>query len=306
MKAAKQRIAFIGAGNMGKPMIRRLVEAGYQVSVSVRRPEARLATESLGAVVFDSPAEAAAQADFVLTNVISTNDVEEVLFGAHGAVAVIKSGCVCIDFSTISPLAVGEIARRVRIQGGDFIDAPVSGGVKGAEAGTLSIMVGGEQETLDRAMPVLACLGQKITHIGPSGSGQVAKACNQLVQVINIQGIAEALHFANAMQADPLKVLEAISAGMAGSKMLDLMGPKMAKRDYTAGIEARLHAKDFKLVTEAVDGLGLSMPATRATQRQLMCLLDEGWGHDDTSSLLRVLDIQSGERSANTSGPVAQ
>lgn len=300
MNTQEQYIGFIGAGNMGKPMIRHLVEAGYRVTVSLRREEARPEIERLGAIAVATPAEAAAQADFLLTNVTSTHDVEEVLFGTHGATLTMKSGCILIDFSTISPLAVGDIARRVKDHGGEFLDAPVSGGITGAKAGTLSIMVGGNLAALECARPILACLGKTITHIGISGAGQVAKACNQLVQVINIEGIAEAFQLATRMHVNPSRVLSAISAGMAGSKMLDLMGPKMAARNFSAGIEARLHAKDFGLVGQTIDQLGISMPAAAAVRAQLEQLLAEGWGYDDTSSLLRVLEVQSANNGAST------
>ncbi len=298
--SVKENIAFIGAGSMGRPMIRHLLLAGYCVTVFVRRAEVRADIKALGALIADSPAKAAKQADFVLTNVTSTSDVEEVLFGHDGVVTANLKGAVCIDFSTISPFAAPEIARRLATHGLHFLDAPVSGGVKGAEAGTLSIMVGGDEAVLGKVMPVLACLGKTITHIGPNGAGQVAKACNQLVQVINIQGIAEAMQFARCMHADPWRVLEAISVGMAGSKMLDLMGPKMASRDFAAGIEARLHAKDFGLIVDAVDKLQIPMPATQTVYRQLQRLMENGWGGDDTSSLLRVIESQASERNAKT------
>lgn len=294
-----QRIGFIGAGNMGKPMIRHLVEAGYRVTVSVRREEARVEIMRLGATVVGTPAEAAAGANFLLINVTTTSDVEAVLFGAIGATGTLKPGCIVIDFSTISPLAVGHIADRVRNCGGEFLDAPVSGGIKGAEAGTLTIMVGGDPAILERARPIFLCLGQTITHVGVNGAGQVAKACNQLVQVINIEGIAEAFQFAARMHVNPSRVLSAISAGMAGSKMLDLVGPKMASRNFSAGIEARLHAKDFGLVCHAIDEMGICMPATNVVRTQLERLLADGWGSDDTSSLLRVLEVQSVESHAS-------
>ena len=283
-------LAFIGAGSMGRPMIRHLVAAGHRVLVSVRRPEARAAVESLGAVPVDSPAVAARDASFVLTNVTTTGDVEEVLLGAAGAAGTARRGTLCIDFSTISPLATRDIAARLEAQGLSLLDAPVSGGVRGAEAATLSIMVGGSTADLARARPLLAVLGRVITHVGPAGAGQVAKACNQIVQVVNIEGIAEAMHFATALGADPHRVLTAISAGMAGSKMLDLMGPKMADRDFAAGIEARLHAKDFGLVAEVAARAGLDLPAVARVRVQLDRLVGLGWGRDDTSSLLRVLE----------------
>lgn len=295
MSAERQIVGFIGAGNMGRPMIRHLVAAGFSVSVYVRRPAARTEVEQLGARAVDSPAEAAVRSSFLLTNVTSTADVESVLFGVNGVCVSMPAGGICIDFSTISPTAVRDIASRLQGHGLAFLDAPVSGGIKGAVAGNLSIMVGGEPVVLERARALLSCLGTTITHVGPNGAGQVAKACNQLVQVINIQGIAEAMQFATSMQVDPIRVLAAISAGMAGSKMLDLMGPKMATLDFSAGIEARLHAKDFELVADAVDGLGIPMPAMQATRAQLQRLLVEGWGRQDTSSLLRVLDVQATE-----------
>lgn len=284
------KIGFIGAGNMGRPMIRHLVAAGYPVTVSVRRPGARGTVAALGAKPVSTPAEAARDACYVLTNVTTSSDVEEVLLGAGGTVREAPAGAVFIDFSTISPLAARDLAGRVESLGKEFLDAPVSGGVRGAEAATLSIMVGGRPDVFDRAHPLLAVLGRVVTHVGPGGSGQLAKACNQIVQVVNIQGIAEAMHFAAALGGDLQKILAAISAGMAGSKMLDLMGPKMAARDFRAGIEARLHAKDFGLVRDVARQAGLRLPAVEQVQGQLEQLLAHGWGTEDTSSLLRVME----------------
>jgi len=289
---AREKVAFVGAGNMGRPMIRHLVTAGYRVAVSVRRPSARDAVAALGAEPVDSPAAAARGASFVLTNVTTTSDVEEVLLGADGAALAAPRGTICIDFSTISPLATRGISGRLEAMGLHMLDAPVSGGVAGATAATLSIMVGGRPEVFQRAEPLFTVLGRVVTHIGGSGAGQVAKACNQIVQVVNIQGIAEAMLFAGAFGVDQSKVLAAISAGMAGSKMLDLMGPKMAARNFSAGIEARLHAKDFGLIREVSEEAGVVLPVTARVDEQLRRLLDLGWGSDDTSSLLRVLEAQ--------------
>jgi 3-hydroxyisobutyrate dehydrogenase-like beta-hydroxyacid dehydrogenase len=286
----RESIAFVGAGSMGRPMIRHLACAGHRVVVSVRRPEARPDVVALGAEVADSPAEAAREASFVFTNVTSTPDVEQVLFGPAGAASAAPRGAICVDFSTICPVATRRIAGRLEQQGLGMLDAPVSGGVKGAEAASLSIMVGGRPEVFARAVPILGLLGSVITHVGASGAGQVAKACNQIVQVVNIEGIAEAMHFCNALDVEPGKVLAAISAGMAGSKMLDLMGPKMVARDFVAGIQARLHAKDLGLVQEVARRAGLELPAVQRVATQLERLVECGWGTDDTSSLLRVLE----------------
>jgi 3-hydroxyisobutyrate dehydrogenase-like beta-hydroxyacid dehydrogenase len=175
-----------------------------------------------------------------------------------------------------------------------MLDCPVSGGTRGAQAATLSILVGGKAEVLARARPLLSVLGKAITHIGDHGAGQVAKACNQIVQVVTIQGIAEALLFARAQGVDCATVVTALGQGFAGSKMLDLMGPKMASRDFAAGIEARLHHKDYGLIMEAAHDAGLGMPATALVAQQLNALVGQGWGTDDTSSLLRVLEAANG------------
>jgi 3-hydroxyisobutyrate dehydrogenase-like beta-hydroxyacid dehydrogenase len=292
------KIAFVGAGNMGRPMIRHLVAAGYPVTVSVRRPESRATVVALGATAADSPAAAARDASLICTNVTSTPDVDEVLLGVQGAARAAPAGALCMDFSTISPLAVRDIARRVEALGHSFLDAPVSGGVAGAEAATLSIMVGGRAEVFERGRPLLEILGRVVTHVGDSGAGQIAKACNQIVQVVNIEGIAEAMHFAAVLGGDLPRILSAISAGMAGSKMLDLMGPKMAARDFRAGIEARLHAKDFGLVCDVARQAGLELPAAERVRTQLAQLLEHGWGGQDTSSLLRVLEADARHEAA--------
>ncbi len=256
----------------------------------VRRPEAAESARALGAEPFFTPAEAARGASVVFTNVTSSEDVREVLLGENGVIHGAAPGTVCVDHSTISPIVTREIATALAARGIDALDCPVSGGTAGAEAGTLTIMVGGKPEVLESVRPLLALLGKAITYIGGNGAGQVAKLCNQIVQVVNIEGIAEAMHFAAAQQVDTARVLAAISTGFAGSRMLDLMGPKMVARDFAAGIEARLHDKDFGLARDIAQEVGLKLPAMQATSAQLQALMENGWGKDDTSSLLRVLE----------------
>jgi 3-hydroxyisobutyrate dehydrogenase-like beta-hydroxyacid dehydrogenase len=284
------RVGYVGAGAMGAPMIGHLLAAGYRVAVHTRRREAADPLVAKGATWVPSPADAARGARFVCTNVTATQDVEQVLFGPGGVAEGAAPGTVVIDFSTIAAPATREFARRLAQQGVEMLDCPVSGGTMGAQAATLSIMVGGEAAALERARPLLEKLGRTIVHIGPSGSGQVVKACNQIVQVVNIQGIAEAMLFAQRNGVDLGRMLAALQAGMAGSRMLDMMGPKMAERRFEAGIEARLHQKDFGLVVQMTQQLGLSMPATALVSQQLNALVGNGWGRDDTSSLLRVLE----------------
>jgi 3-hydroxyisobutyrate dehydrogenase-like beta-hydroxyacid dehydrogenase len=288
------RIGFIGAGAMGAPMIGHLLDAGHRVVVHTRRRESSEALVTRGASWAATPAEAVREANFICTNVTATADVEQVLFGENGVAGGARAGSVVIDFSTISAVATQDFAARLAERGIEMLDCPVSGGAMGAQAASLSIIVGGKAEVLERARPLLQCLGKTITHIGGNGAGQVVKACNQIVQVVNIQGIAEAMLFAQRNGVDPQKMLSALQAGMAGSRMLDMMGPKMAQRDFTAGIEARLHQKDFGLAIAMTQALGLSMPATALVSQQLNALVGNGWGRDDTSSLLRVLEGLNG------------
>jgi 3-hydroxyisobutyrate dehydrogenase-like beta-hydroxyacid dehydrogenase len=284
------KIALIGLGNMGGAMAHNLLRAGYTLHVYARRPPAMQPFVAAGAHASISPAEAASDADFILTNVTSTADVESVLLGDGGAIETAKPGAIVCDFSTIDATATRRIATTLAAKKIEFLDCPVSGGTKAAEAGALSIMVGGKADVLERARPILEKLGKTISHMGDVGSGQITKACNQIVQVVNIQGIAEAMLFARANGVDTTKVVDALMAGMAGSKMLDLMGRKMAARDFAAGIEARLHAKDFGLVADAAEQQHLPMPAVALVHQQLTQLMVHGWGNMDTCNLLRVLE----------------
>ncbi|AMS33323.1 6-phosphogluconate dehydrogenase [Betaproteobacteria bacterium UKL13-2] len=283
-------VAFIGLGNMGGNMCRHLIAAGHQLRVFARREDAMTPYVELGAVATISPADAANGADFVFTNVTATADVESVLLGASGVIETAAPGTIICDFSTIDATATRAIAAQLAEREIGFMDCPVSGGTKAAEAGTLTIMVGGTDEHMARARPLLEKLGTNIFRMGNVGDGQVTKACNQIVQVVAIQGIAEAMLYAEVNDVDLHKVVEALMSGFAGSKMLGLMGPKMAARDFAAGIEARLHHKDFGLVADAAAKQHLPMPATALVHQQLSKLMEAGWGKMDTCNLLRVLE----------------
>jgi 3-hydroxyisobutyrate dehydrogenase-like beta-hydroxyacid dehydrogenase len=283
-------VAFIGLGNMGGNMCRHLIKAGHQLRVYARREETMAPYVALGAVATSSPADTAAGADFVFTNVTATADVEAVLLGEGGVIETAASGTIVCDFSTIDATATRAIAAQLAEREIEFMDCPVSGGTKAAEAGTLTIMIGGTEDNLAKARPLLEKLGTNIFHMGNVGDGQVTKACNQIVQVVAIQGIAEAMLYAEVNDVDLDKVVEALMSGFAGSKMLGLMGPKMAARDFAAGIEARLHHKDFGLVADAAAKQHLPMPATALVHQQLSKLMEAGWGKMDTCNLLRVLE----------------
>lgn len=291
----QKTIAFIGLGTMGNPMAQHLQKAGYNIRLWARRPEiyetGLKALIDKGAKGCATPKEAANGADVIITMVTNTEDVTSVLLDRDDAViASAARGTVCIDHSTIDPTGARVIAARLKEYGIGFVDAPVSGGVWGAKDGTLAIMVGGDDKDVDIAVPVVETYAKAVTVIGGVGDGQVAKLCNQIAQVITIQGVAEALHFANSNGADCGKVLTAISGGMAGSRMMDLMGPKMVARDFEAGIQARLHAKDLFIVRDAADKTDIELPVVQQTATQLQRLLDNDWGRNDTASLLRILE----------------
>lgn len=290
LKTMPANIAFIGLGNMGGHMVRNLMRAGHSLTVFARRPEVMQPFAAVGARAAVSPADAARDADFIMTNVTATADVGQVLLGEQGAIHGAKAGAIVCDFSTIDVRETRRFARELEGKGIEYLDCPVSGGPWAAEAATLTMIVGGRIDVLVRARPLLDKLAANIFHMGDVGCGQVTKACNQIAQVVSIQGIAEAMLFARDNGVDCNKVVEAMMAGYAGSKMLGLMGPKMANRDFAAGIEARMHHKDFELVTDMADQLDLPMPATHLVHEQLNKLMQHDWGMMDTSNLLRVLE----------------
>lgn len=282
------KIGFIGLGAMGRPMVGHLQRAGHQLFVWARRPES---VGDLAATRCAKPAELGRCCDVVFTVVTSSSDVEGLALGQDGLIEGMAPGSVLIDCSTIAPDSAREIAARLGEKRIAMLDAPVSGGEQGAIDATLAIMVGGEAAVLERVRPLLDCLGQRIVHIGPNGAGQVAKACNQMIMVAAIQAAAEAMRLGAASGVDCAKLRQALAGGSAASRVLDVMGERMVERDFSAGIEARLHHKDFGLVLEAGRKNGVPMPLTAAVGQQLNALMAQGWGRDDTSSLLRVLEI---------------
>ena len=287
---ASLRVGFIGLGVMGRPMASHVHQAGYELAVWARRPGG---VGDLPARVCATPAELGGCCDVVFTMVTSSADVEAVALGQDGLIAGMVPGSVLVDCSTIAPDAARRIAARLGEKGIDMLDAPVSGGAQGAIDATLAIMAGGEVAVLERLRPLLECLGRRIVHVGPNGAGQVAKACNQMIMVAAIQATAEAMRLAAAAGVDCAKVRQALAGGSAASRVLEVMGERMVRRDFAAGIEARLHHKDFGLVLEAARQSGVAVPLTAAVGQQLNALMAQGWGTDDTASLLRVLELGS-------------
>jgi 2-hydroxy-3-oxopropionate reductase len=209
-----------------------------------------------------------------------------------------SAGGIHLDFSTIAPGAARRIADAYVGRGVDFVDAPVSGGSGGAQAATLSIMWGGKSALATRLQPIFEVLGKTIVRVGEVGAGQVAKACNQMVMVAAIEACAEAARLAEAAGVDFAKVRSAMLGGSAGSRVLDVFGGRMAARDFRAGVEARLHHKDYALLMDEATRIGVPLPVSAAVWQQLNALMARGWGRDDTSSLLRVLETAKGPASA--------
>jgi 2-hydroxy-3-oxopropionate reductase len=280
---------------MGRPMAEHLMKAGHQLFVWSRRPPSADSLLALGATWCDSPAAVASASEIVCTNVTGSTDVE----GLAGELAQgFSAGGIHLDFSTIAPGAARRIADAYAGRGVDFVDAPVSGGSGGAQTATLSIMWGGKSALATRLQPIFEVLGKTIVRVGEVGAGQVAKACNQMVMVAAIEACAEAARLAEAAGVDFAKVRSAMLGGSAGSRVLDVFGGRMAARDFRAGVEARLHHKDYALLMDEATRIGVPLPVSAAVWQQLNALMARGWGRDDTSSLLRVLETAKGPASA--------
>ena len=290
MKIASMKVGFIGLGVMGVPMARHLRAAGHDLALWARRPQAAAELVAEGVPLCATPAELAARSEVVISVVTASADVDALAFGADGLAAGFAPGAIHVDMSTIAPATARSLAQRYGVQGIGFVDAPVSGGAQGARDASLAIMAGAEADALERVRPLLQVMGKRIVHVGPPGAGQVAKACNQMIMVAATQACAEALRLANAHGLDLAALRRALMAGSAGSRVLELMGTKMAERDFSAGIEARLHHKDFAIVMDEASALGVPLPLAAQVWQQLNALMGAGWGREDTSSLLRVLE----------------
>ncbi|MDP1614076.1 MAG: NAD(P)-dependent oxidoreductase [Sulfuritalea sp.] len=285
------RLGFIGFGAMGGPMAEHLLSAGHQLFVWSRRPASADSLLAQGANWCDSPAAVASASEIVLTNVTGSADVEGL---AAQLAAGFARGGIHLDFSTIAPSAARRIAALYAPRGVDFVDAPVSGGSGGARAATLAIMWGGKSALAPRLLPIFETLGKTIVHVGDTGAGQVAKACNQMVMVAAIEACAEAAQLAAAAGVDFAKVRAAMLGGSAGSRVLEVFGERMAKREFAAGVEARLHHKDYALLMDEAARIGAPLPASAAVWQQLNALMAQGRGSQDTSSLLQVMETGAG------------
>jgi 3-hydroxyisobutyrate dehydrogenase len=287
------RLGFIGLGSMGSAMAKNLVEADFSVIVHNRTREREGALVELGATPAASPAQVGKQADIVVTMVSDTKDVEEVLFGPDGLASGLAAGALVIDMSTISAAASRRFADTLNKGGVGFLDAPVSGGTEGAEAGTLTIFVGGDRDDFERAQPVLERLGSKITHFGPTGAGQTVKAVNQVIVASTFLAVAEGIALAKSAGLDPELTVDAISQGLASSWILENRSTRMIARDYPLGFKLALHRKDLGIALEQAADLHLDLPGTRLVATLEDELMSE-YGDQDMSSIFEAVQPDGG------------
>ena len=283
------KLGFIGLGIMGTPMAGHLLKGGHTVYVHTRSQAPETIAES-AATVCGSAKEVAQQADIVIVMVPDTPDVEAVLFGENGVAAGLSKGKVVVDMSSISPVETKAFARRINELGCDYLDAPVSGGDVGAKNATLSIMVGGEQKVFDRVKPVFELMGKNITLVGGNGDGQTCKVANQIIVALTIEAVAEGLLFAAKAGADPAKVRQALTGGLATSRILEIHGERMIKRTVEPGFRIALHQKDLNLALSSARQLGLSLPNTATCQELFNSCVAQGGAAWDHSGMVRALE----------------
>lgn len=288
------KVGFIGLGSMGVPMAHNLLKGGNDLYVWARRAEAARPLTEQGASLCASPTEVGANAEVIFTIVTNGADVENVVLGEAGVVHGARPGCVLVDCSTIPATTTRKVAAQLALRKVDMLDAPVSGGEAGAKAGTLSIMVGGKLAVYERISPLLGLLGKTLVHVGESGAGQVAKAANQLLLTVSLQGIAEAMMFARANDVDFKPVWEAMTQGFAASRMLEVFGPRMMQREFIAGLDARLHHKDANIVLQSAYESKTPVPAAALAAQAFNALMAREGTRWDSAALLKVLEEMNG------------
>lgn len=294
-----ERVGFIGLGIMGRGMVRNLLNAGFHVTVWNRTTERMDALVASGAVAGESPKDVASKSDIIISCVSDTPDVEAVIMGNEGAIHGASAGALIIDMSTISPDTTKRIAAQLNEKGIHMLDAPISGGSEGAEKGTLSIMVGGDAAQVNRAMPYFEAMGKAITHVGAQGAGQSVKLVNQILVVVNMLAVSEALLFADASGVDLEKALAAVTQGAAGSWMLSNRGPQVIERDWRPGFTIDLQQKDLRLVMEAADQVGVPMIGTGTVYQLYRTLQAQNLGEEGNHALVKALEHLANRKIGN-------
>ena len=285
------KVGFVGLGTMGVGMARNLAKAGFPLALSTRTlSKAQALAGELGAKAFGTPEEVARVSDVVVSCLPDSPEVEEVHLGPHGTVRGAASGAIVIDSSTIAAEAARSIAERLAKSGVSFLDAPVSGGQKGAAEGTLTFFVGGDAAALERARPVLSAMGKRITHLGPSGSGQLGKAVNQIVVANTLLAVSEGMALAQKAGLPMPALHEALMGGAASSWMLDVLGRKMMDRDFKPAFAIKHQQKDLAIVLKTAREKGVPLPGTALVHQLLSALEAQGRGEEGTQALLTLYE----------------
>jgi 2-hydroxy-3-oxopropionate reductase len=284
------KIGFIGLGLMGKPMARNLLEAGAALTVTSRSPGPAEELEALGANRAASPREVTAASDIVILMVTDTPSVDAVLHGDNGVLAGLAAGKTLIDMGTTKVRETRAWADEANARGAAYVDAPVSGGTVGAEAGNLTIMIGASDDTIATVMPVFEVLGQNITHIGDVGAGQVTKTANQAIVGVTLAAVAEGLTLAARAGVDPAKVREALLGGFAESRVLDLHGGRMVERAFEPHGRASVHHKDILQALELAEQVGIDLLSVRTNLELWQKMMDRGWADLDQAGIIRAVE----------------
>lgn len=297
-------VGVIGTGLMGGPMALNLLKAGFGVVVNSRTKRRADPVVDAGGQWADTPRAVASECDVIITCVPDSPDVEAVYLGDDGVCAGIRAEAIAIDMSTVSPATARRVDAAVRQRSAAFLDAPVSGGKTGAEAGTLAVMVGGEQDAFERAMPVFKAVGKTIVHCGPCGAGQLTKLCNQIICGLNLLAISEAMVFANKVGLDQKTMLRVMSSGAAGSWAVENLGTRMERRDFAPMFKIDHQQKDLKIALEtarnpspvrlgendAASGSPVPLPGTALVHQLLAANQAAGEGTDGTQALVKTLE----------------
>lgn len=286
-------IGFIGTGIMGAPMAKNLQSAGHTLYFSEHYKPAPAELLGDNGIACATPAAVAEQAEFIITMVPDTPQVEEVLFGENGVTQGLSAGKMVIDMSSISPMATKGFAERIKDMGCEYLDAPVSGGEVGAKNAALTIMIGGSEASFEKALPLFEVLGKNITLVGGNGDGQTCKVANQIIVALNIEAVGEALVFASKAGADPAKVRQALMGGFAASKILEVHGERMVARTFDPGFRIRLHQKDLNLALGAARELGVSLPNTAGAQELFNACAAHGGADWDHSAMVKALEVMA-------------
>ena len=287
-------IGFIGLGIMGRPMARNLLKAGYSLIVHSRSRGPVDELVAAGAKAGTSPKDVAGRSDVLITMLPNSPDVELVALGKGGIVEGARPGLIYVDMSTISPLVSQKVAQALEAKGVRMLDAPVSGGEKGAVDGALSIMVGGDQAVFDSVLPILQAMGKTITRLGPLGFGGFTKLANQIIVAVNLTALGEALTLAKKAGLDRELTLKALAGGLAGSKCLEQKTPNYVAGSYKPGFKIDLHFKDLGLIMESARALGVPLPATAVVQELFSALRVKGRGELDHSAVITLLEDLAG------------